>query len=124
MLKEMMNADTILTCDMLLAELDKNFVMPIPDPYGIMSSIEDVHAAVVVGATLDRLDEPLSSNGIIDITATCHEITDLVHSVYNTREEYTEAQGELFKIAVTQIMLLKVEKLKQFITELRDSYRS
>ena len=76
MLKEMMNADTILTCDMLLAELDKNFVMPIPDPYGIMSSIEDVHAAVVVGATLDHLDEPLSSNGIIDITATCHEITD------------------------------------------------
>ena len=35
----------------------------------------------------------------------------------NTREEYTEAQGELFKIAVTQIMLLKVEKLKQIPTD-------
>lgn len=123
MLKELVNADAILTCDMLLTELNKNFNKSDGNPYDVASSLEDVLAAVVLAATMNILDDPLESNGIIDITGPSVEIINLIYTVYGQRGEYNPAQEELYKNAVLQIALLKIELLAKLITELRDNFK-
>lgn len=122
MLKEMVNADAILTCDMLLAEINKIMSDPARDPYDAASSVEDILAAVVLGATLDNLDGPLQSNGIIDITGPCVDILHLVYNEYGQSGDYSEAQEHLYKIAILQIVYLKLETLAKFIAELQYTF--